>query len=119
MAVESITEPPVPEVASDAETLPLPGLPGATGEENVPSPVEEEVQRTMDDPYVSAVEGVTIGESAPTEIAPEAAPTEHVRGATSSTFTGTGGLIQVIPIPTVSEVLELRPNQWLSQLRRC
>ena len=54
--------------------------------ENVPSPVEEEVERTMDYPYVSAVEGVTSGESAPTETALEAAPTEHARGATSSTF---------------------------------
>ena len=92
-------------LASDAETLALPGLPGATGDENVPSPVEEEVERTMDDPYVSAIEGVTSGESAPTETAPKAAPMEHARGATSSTLEGFGGLIQVIPIPTVSDVL--------------
>ena len=39
----------------------------------------------------------------PTETAPEAVPTEHVRGATSSTFVGMGGLVQVIPIPTVCE----------------
>ena len=69
VAVESGAEPPAPEVTSDAETLALPGLPGATGDENVPSPVEEEVERTMDDPYVSAGEGLATGESAPVETA--------------------------------------------------
>ena len=95
VAVESTAAPPAPEVASDAETLALPGLPG--GDENVPSPVEEEVERTMDDPYVSAIEGVTLRESAPTETAPEAALPEHEGVATSSTFMGTGGLIADIP----------------------
>ena len=41
VAVESRAEPPAPEVASDAETLALPGLPGATGEENVPGITDE------------------------------------------------------------------------------
>ena len=106
VAVESRAEPPAPEVTSDAETLALPGLPGATGDENVPSPVEEEVERTMDDPYVSAGEGLASGESAPVETALEAAPTEHTTGVTSSTSEGFGGLVPVIPIPTVSEVME-------------
>ena len=103
VAVETTTATPAPEVASDAETLALPGLPETTGDENVPSPVEEEVERTMDDPYVSAVEGVASGESAPTETAPEAAPTEHARGEKSSSSKGFDGLVQVIPIPTVPE----------------
>ena len=54
VAVEPTIAPPAPEVTSDAETLPLPGLPGAAEEEKVPSPVEEEIERTTEDPYVTA-----------------------------------------------------------------
>ena len=100
VAVEPTTAPPAPEVTSDAETLPLPGLPGAAEEENVPSPVEEEIERTMDDLYVTALEGVTLRESAPTETAPVVTLTEHM-GATSSTFIG---LMADIPLPTVTAV---------------
>ena len=84
VAVETTIPAPAPEVVSDAETLALPGLPGTTGEENAPSPVEEEVERTTDDPYVSAVEGVTSGELALTEIAPKESPTEPARSASTS-----------------------------------
>ena len=103
VAVEAATPPPAPEVTSDAETLPLPGLPGTAEEQNVPSRVEEEVERTMDDPYVTAFEGVTLRESAPTETTPVVTPTEHM-GASSPTFTGTGGLMADIPLPTVTDV---------------
>ena len=100
VAVEPTTATPAPEVTSDAETLQLPGLPGAQADENVPSPIEEEGERTLDDPYVSAVEGGTVRESAPTETAPVAALPEHVRVASSSTFIGTGGLMADIPLPS-------------------
>ena len=103
VAVETTITTPAPEVTSDAETLALPGLPGATENENVPSPVEEEVERTTVDPYVSAAEGATSGETALAEPAPPIIPTEHARGVTSSPSKGFGGLSQVIPIPTVSE----------------
>ena len=105
--VETRAEPPAPEVTSDAETLALPGLPGATGEENVPSPAEEVVERTMDDPYVGAGEGLASGETASVETALEVAPIEHSTDAESSTSKGFGGLVPVIPIPTVSEVMEI------------
>ena len=82
VAVEPRPEPPAPEVTSDAETLALPGLPGATGDENVPSPVEEEIERTMDDPYVRAGDGLASGESPPVETAQEAVPTQHTAEVT-------------------------------------
>ena len=103
VAVESTTAQPPPEVTSDAETLALPGLPGTTGDENIPSPVEEEVERTTHDPYVSAIEGVASGEPASTEATPQESSMEPVRAATTSTSKGFGGLVQAIPIPTVSE----------------
>ena len=52
---------------------------------------------------MSALEGVTLRESAPTETAPVATLTEHM-GATSSTCIGTGGLMADIPLPTVTDV---------------
>ena len=103
VAVEPTTDQSAPEIASDAETLALPGLPGAAGDEHIPSPVEEEVEHTTNDPYVSAVEGATLGELASTETAPQESPTEHARAASISASKGFGGLVQVIPIPTVSE----------------
>ena len=82
----------------------LPGLPGAAGDENNPTPVEEEVEHTTDDPYVSAVEGVASGEPALTEATPQETPMEPVSAAVTTTSTGFGGLLQVIPIPIVPEV---------------
>ena len=105
VAIEQRPEPPAPEVTSDAETLALPGLPGATGEENVPSPVEEEVVRTMDDPYVSAGDGLASEESPPVETAQEAVPTQQTAEVTVKEFEGFGGLRQIIPIPKVSDVI--------------
>ena len=103
---EITTTTPAPEVTSDAETLPLPGLPGAVESENVPSPVEEETERTMDDPYVNVLEGVTANESAPHEtVPPVAALQEHLGISTSSTImTGAGGSGADIPLPEVTAV---------------
>ena len=53
-----------------------------------PSPVEEEVERAMDDPYVSTVEGVTVGETAYTEPPPAPTLTEHVLLGVSFCDTG-------------------------------
>ena len=44
-------QPSAPEVASDAETLALPGIPGTEGGGPPPSPVEEESQSATVDPY--------------------------------------------------------------------
>ena len=107
MAVESTTAQSAPEVASDAETLALPGLPGTTGDENIPSPVEEEVERTTHDPYVSAVEGVASGEPASIEATPQE-PIEPASAAATSTSQGFGGLVQVIPIPAVPEEASIK-----------
>ena len=88
VAVESTTLQTAPEIASDAETLALPGLPGATGDENNPSPVEEEVEPTTNDPYVSAVEDVASREPAIAETPSQDSSTEPVRAATASTPIG-------------------------------
>ena len=80
-------------------------MPGTT-DENVPSPVEEEVERTTHDPYEGTVEGESSGESTLRDIAPKATPTESAIGAASATSQGFGGLVQVIPTPKVSEVVE-------------
>ena len=50
VATQSGAVPSAPEVTSDAETLALPGIPGAKEDETLPSPVEEEGERAMDDP---------------------------------------------------------------------
>ena len=55
----------MPEAISDVETLPLLGLPGATENENVPSSVGEELERTLDNPYVTVPEGGMVTETAP------------------------------------------------------
>ena len=93
-------EPHAPEVTSDAETLALPGLPGAREEGAVPSPVEEE-EHAINDPYVSTVEG-----EAAIEPPTVPAPTEQATGSTSASLRGFGGLVQVLPEPPVPEVVE-------------
>ena len=52
-AAPSQDQPPAPEVASDAETLALPGIPGADENGPPPSTIEEEIPSATDDPYVS------------------------------------------------------------------
>ena len=100
--METTTTTPAPEVTSDAETLPLPGLPGAVESENVPSPVEEETERTMNDPYVNVPEGITAIESAPPETAPSAAAGQEHIGLSSSGAGGSGVDIPSPEIPAVS-----------------
>ena len=70
-------------------------------------PVEEETERTMDDPYVNALEGITSSELAPCEtVPPVAALPEHLGISTSSTImTGAGGSAADILLPEVTEVL--------------
>ena len=98
VAVEATSSAPAPEDASDAATLPLPGLPGASGRENPASPVEEEP--ALVDPYVTADEGVTSTE--PT--LPGSSPIM----ATSSTITGV--LPADLPLPEVSDLGSKKPE---------
>ena len=102
VAVQSGTEPSAPEVTSDAETLPLPGIPGAKEDGTHPSPVEEEVEPATDDPYVSTVEGATTGETADPEPSPTSAK-HGLSGVPSVALRGFGGLVPVIPKPTIPE----------------
>ena len=107
VATQSGAEPSAPEVTSDAETLALPGIPGAKEDETLPSPIQEEGERAMDDPYVSTAEGVTTGKTAYTEPPPAPALSEHgLLGAPSMAQQGFGGLVPVIPKPTVTEGTE-------------
>ena len=106
-ATQSRVEPSAPEVTSDAETLALPGIPGAKDDEALPSPTEEEGERAMVDPYVSTVEGVTTEETAHTGPPPAPALTEHgSASASSGTRQGFGGLVPVIPRPISTEGTE-------------
>ena len=127
VAVESTTAQTAPEITSDAETLALPGLPGGTRDESNPSPVEEEVEPTTDDPYVSAVEDAASGEPVLTEAPPPETPMEPLREAATSISTGFGGLVQVIPKPVVPEVPSAKAGPVIkstetaskNQRRRC
>ena len=102
------------ESASDAEALPLPGLPGATENENVPSPVEEDPKRTTDDPYEAVLEGITTDDPVP----PETTSTAGVTSASqshalpsavdqepiASSSTAATAVIAEIPIPELPVV---------------
>ena len=104
-ATQSRAEPSAPEVTSDAETLALPGIPGAKEDETLPSPIEEEGERVTDDPYVSTAEGATSGEAANLE--PPLTPGRHgLSGVSSMTPQGFGGLVPIIPKPIISEETE-------------
>ena len=106
-ATQSRAEPSAPEVTSDAETLALPGIPGAKEDEALPSPIEEEGERAMDDPYVSTVEGITTEETAYTEPPPAPALSEHgLASVSSGARQGFGGLVPVIPKPISTEGTE-------------
>ena len=106
-AAQSQDQPPAPEVTSDAETLALPGVPGADENGPPPSPIEEEIPSATDDPYVSTVEATTEGITS-TETPPAPSPTEHESlGTSSARPQGFGGLVPVIPKPSTSEEKEL------------
>ena len=106
-ATQSRVEPSAPEVTSDAETLALPGIPGAREDETLPSPIEEEGERAMDDPYVSTAEGITTEETAHTGPPPAPALSEHgLAGKSSGARQGFGGLVPIIPKPISTEGTE-------------
>ena len=105
-AAQSQDQPSAPEVTSDAETLALPGVPGADENGPPPSPIEEEPPSATDDPYVSTVEATTEGITS-TETPQAPSPTEHESlGAPSARPQGFGGLVPVIPKPSTSEIRE-------------
>ena len=101
-AVQSRAEPSAPEVTSDAETLALPGIPGAKEDGTPPSPVEEEVEPATDDPHVS-----TVAQQEKLLTLSHPAPAQHgLSGVSSVALQGFGGLVPVIPKPTIPEETE-------------